>query len=236
MMGLKLSQPGRYGGSVLQIRLGWLVELFSECAYSLTSIQGIDLKDIELVVQWKVTCNPCIIWQRFGRAARDKHLQAMGLLFVELKDCDLVEEPKTRKRKVVEEGDRARPQSKRPKKKERPLPMVLTEGEGVEDRFWKARAAICHEPVSDRKIEKGDVNPVLDDVINAEARGIGCQRKPFQKYFENDKLHSLFVSSQIYCLLMRSHRWSHMQQRREWNMPTLLPNNSMTLLRPLQSR
>ena len=211
------------------------MELFSECAYSLTYIQGIDLKDIELVVQWKVTCDPCILWQRFGRAARDKCLQATGLLFVESKDCDLVEEPKTCKRKAVEEGDKAHPQLKRPKKKERPLPMVLAEGEGAEGRFWKARVAIYHEPVSDGKIEKGNVNPVLDDVINAEARGIGCWRKPFQKYFENDKLHGLFVLSQIYCSLT-SHRWSHMRQRRERNMPALLPNNSTTLLRPLQSR
>ena len=175
-------------------------------------VQGIDLKDIELVIQWKVTCDPCILWQRFGRAARDKRLQATALLFVESKDCDPVEEKKTRKRKVAEEGDKAHPQSKRPKKKERPPPMILAEDEGAEDKFWKARAAAYHEPVGDRKMEKGDINPVLDDVINAEARGIGCRRKPFQVYFENDKLRGLSVSSHIYCLLM-SHRWSRVRQR-----------------------
>ena len=56
--------------------------------------QGIDLKDIELVIQWKVTCDLCILWQRFGRAARDKSLQSTALLLVESKDCDRVEEKK----------------------------------------------------------------------------------------------------------------------------------------------
>lgn len=150
------------------------------------------MKDIELVIQWKVTCDPCILWQRFGRAARDKSLQATALLFVESKDCDPVEEKKTRKRKAVDEGDKAQPQSKRPKKKERPAPMLLAEGDGAKDRFWDAREVAYHETIGDRKMEKGDVNPVLDDVINAEARGINCRRIPFQVFFKNDKLSGLF--------------------------------------------
>jgi len=185
------------------------VRIFLKCAYSLTLTQGIDLHDIELVIQWKVTCDPCILWQRFGRAARDKHLRATALLFVESKDCDPTEEKKTRKRKAVEEGDKAQSQSKRPKKKEKPPPMVLVEGEGAEDVFWKARAAAYREPIVDRKTEKGDINPVLDDVINAKARGIGCRRKPFQVYFENDKL-GLSIFLHIYCLLM-GFRWSCMR-------------------------
>lgn len=170
--------------------------------------QGIDLKDIELVIQWKVTCDPCILWQRFGRAARDKSLQATALLLVESKDCDRVEEKKVRKRKAVEdESDKARPQPKRAKKKEKPPPMVLGVGQNTEDRFWKARAAAYHAPIDDKKAEKGDTNPVLDDVINAEVRGIGCRRKPFRVYFENDKLHGLFV---LLCVrhLLTSHRRS----------------------------
>ncbi|KAJ3473861.1 hypothetical protein NLI96_g12785 [Meripilus lineatus] len=31
---------------------------------------GIDLADIEIIVQWKLTCNLDTLWQRFGRAAR----------------------------------------------------------------------------------------------------------------------------------------------------------------------
>ena len=106
----------------------------SERAYNLTSAQGIDLTDIKLVIQWKVTCDPCIPWQRFGRAARKKNLQATALLFVESKDCDKVEEKKVRKRKAVGVGgDEARPQSKRAKKKEKSKPMVVGAGENAED-------------------------------------------------------------------------------------------------------
>ena len=39
--------------------------------YCMTYLQGIDLKDIDLVIQWKVTCDPCMLWQRFGYGAHD---------------------------------------------------------------------------------------------------------------------------------------------------------------------
>ena len=166
-------------------------------------MQGIDLTDIGLVIQWKVTCDPCILWQRFGRAARNKRLQATALLFVESKDCDQVEEKKVRKQKVVEgEGDGARPPSKRAKK-EKPKPMVIGAGENAESLFWKARVATYHKPIDEKKPEKGDTNPVLDDVINADVRGIGYRRRPFQAYFENDKLDGLSDLPRIYRSLIR---------------------------------
>jgi len=159
------------------------------------------LADIELVIQWKVTCDPCILWQRFGRAARNKQLQATALLFVESKDCDQVEEKKVRKRKAVEgEGDEPRPQSKKAKK-EKPKPMVVGAGENAEERFWKARVTAYHKPIDDKRPERGDTNPVLDDVINAGVRGIGCRRRPFQVYFENDKLDGLSNLPHVYRLL-----------------------------------
>ena len=66
-----------------------------QCVDRLTYLQGIDLNDIDLVIQWKVTCDPCMMWQRFGRGARDKSVQAKALLFVESKDLDPVDPPKT---------------------------------------------------------------------------------------------------------------------------------------------
>ena len=167
-------------------------------------MQGIDLKDIELVIQWKVTCDPCILWQRFGGAARNKQLQATALLFVESKDCDQTEEQKARKRKRVDDGgDEARLKPKRAKKKEKPKPMVIGAGENAEELFWKARVAAYHTPIDDKKPEKADMNPVLDDVINADVRGIGCRRRPFQVYFENDKLDGLFDLPRVYHSLTR---------------------------------
>ncbi|KAF9788745.1 P-loop containing nucleoside triphosphate hydrolase protein [Thelephora terrestris] len=87
---------------------------------------GIDLKDIDLVVQWKVTCDPCMLWQRFGRGARDKDVQATALLFVESKDLDPVDATDGRKRKAPEEEGKTDPKSKRAKK-DKPVPMIQLE-------------------------------------------------------------------------------------------------------------
>ena len=118
------------------IRLG-RSKSFSDHAHDLTSVQGINLTDIGPVIQWKVTCDPCILWQRFGRAARNKELQATTLLFVESINCDQVGAKKVRKRKAVEvEGDETRPQSKKATKKEKPKPMMVGASENAEGRFW----------------------------------------------------------------------------------------------------
>lgn len=172
-----------------------------------TLLQGIDIKDIELVIQWKVTCNPCILWQRFGRAARDKQVQGTALLFVESKDCDRVEGTNTRKRKAPEsEVDKVRPQQKKAKKTAKPTPMVLAAGEDMEVGFWEARAAIYHEHIDNGKRE---TNPVLDDAINAGVRGIGCRRKPFHVYFENNNLCGSSTAS-LNCTLLTGCRRSHL--------------------------
>lgn len=50
--------------------------------------QGIDIPDIDLVVQWRATCNIATLWQRFGRAARDSELEGKALFLVEPKHFD----------------------------------------------------------------------------------------------------------------------------------------------------
>ncbi|KIK78932.1 hypothetical protein PAXRUDRAFT_37427, partial [Paxillus rubicundulus Ve08.2h10] len=44
---------------------------------------GMDVLDISLVVQWRVTCKVVALWQRFGHAVRDKALTGTALLFAE---------------------------------------------------------------------------------------------------------------------------------------------------------
>ena len=157
----------------------------------LTYLQGIDLKDIDLIIQWKVTCDPCMLWQRFGRGARDKDIQATALLFVEAKDLDPVDPPEGQKRKSQGKDDGSEPKSKRARK-EKPTPRILdADGDG-EDEFWKGRKAVYHEPINDEK--KVELNQVLDDVINAEGRGIRCRRKPFKVFFDDDEPSGLCPS------------------------------------------
>ena len=131
-----------------------------------------------------------MLWQRFGRGARDKDVQAAALLFVEPKNLDPVDPPEGRKRKTTEQVDGAAPKSKRARK-ERPAPQVLDGDGGGEEDFWKARKAVYHEPIGDEK--KLEPNQVLDDVINAEGRGIGCRRKPFKVYFDDDECSGLCI-------------------------------------------
>jgi superfamily II DNA/RNA helicase len=47
-----------------------------------------DLPDIEIVVQWKATCELSMLWQRFGRAARGTGKEAIAILLVEKKDTN----------------------------------------------------------------------------------------------------------------------------------------------------
>ncbi|KAH8984091.1 hypothetical protein EDB86DRAFT_2810977, partial [Lactarius hatsudake] len=52
---------------------------------------GLDLRDVELVVQWRHTKSLCMLWQRLGCAARDPSTEATGIYIVEPKfmDCHM---------------------------------------------------------------------------------------------------------------------------------------------------
>jgi superfamily II DNA/RNA helicase len=45
-----------------------------------------DVADIEIVVQYKATCDLCTLWQRFGRAARGANREGTVILLYEKKD------------------------------------------------------------------------------------------------------------------------------------------------------
>jgi hypothetical protein len=50
--------------------------------------KGIDIQNLVLIIQYKVTCNMCTLWQCFGHAARDRTLVGTALFFVESKYFD----------------------------------------------------------------------------------------------------------------------------------------------------
>ncbi|KAJ3553995.1 hypothetical protein NM688_g3330 [Phlebia brevispora] len=49
---------------------------------------GVDLPDILLVIQWRLSCKMTTLWQRLGRGARNKTLEAVAIIFVEAKYFD----------------------------------------------------------------------------------------------------------------------------------------------------
>ncbi|EJF60696.1 hypothetical protein DICSQDRAFT_62436, partial [Dichomitus squalens LYAD-421 SS1] len=50
--------------------------------------QGVDISDIEVIVQWRVTYPMNALWQRFGRAARGAGKEAIAVLLAEPKYFD----------------------------------------------------------------------------------------------------------------------------------------------------
>lgn len=64
------------------------LEYTRDSAWLTDNEQGVDIPDIDLVVQWRATCNIATLWQRFGRAARDPELEGKALFLVEPKYFD----------------------------------------------------------------------------------------------------------------------------------------------------
>ncbi|KAG1802197.1 uncharacterized protein HD556DRAFT_1438249 [Suillus plorans] len=66
---------------------------------------GMDIPDIMLVIQWRATCKLSMLWQRWGRATRDRLLQGTAILFAKKEYFDNVRQERhqhqeTRKRKA----------------------------------------------------------------------------------------------------------------------------------------
>ncbi|KAI1787586.1 P-loop containing nucleoside triphosphate hydrolase protein [Ganoderma leucocontextum] len=106
---------------------------------------GMDVPDIELVVQWRPTCDLNSVWQRFGRAARDLSRTALAVLFVDAKhfDDEKIEAAKRKEKaeqKALEEevGKRARGDGN----------LKASQGHGADDviarRTDTDRAVIAH--------------------------------------------------------------------------------------------
>ncbi|KAF8152273.1 P-loop containing nucleoside triphosphate hydrolase protein, partial [Crassisporium funariophilum] len=58
---------------------------------------GMDLPNIEIVVQWKATADLCTLWQRFGRAARGNGKTGTAILLVKKKDTKDMRKTKAEK-------------------------------------------------------------------------------------------------------------------------------------------
>ena len=53
-----------------------------------------DLPDIELIIQWRASCNLCTLWQHFGCTVHDLKLQGRALFLVESKYFDATKKAK----------------------------------------------------------------------------------------------------------------------------------------------
>ncbi|KAH9009872.1 P-loop containing nucleoside triphosphate hydrolase protein [Lactarius hengduanensis] len=69
--------PAEFRDKLLRLREIWGV--FCTDAAGM----GLDIRDVEIVVQWRYTPSLCTLWQRLGRAARNPSAEASGIYVVE---------------------------------------------------------------------------------------------------------------------------------------------------------
>lgn len=70
------------------MHLGWWV--LSERVMQVTHTwQGLDLPGVEVVIQWKLKCTMCTLWQQIGRAACRDREEGITVVLVEKTDFDI---------------------------------------------------------------------------------------------------------------------------------------------------
>ncbi|KAG8723808.1 hypothetical protein FRC09_001710 [Ceratobasidium sp. 395] len=154
---------------------------------------GIDIPDIDLVVQYQLPQKFCILFQRIGRAARGYGRTARVVIIADPRYFDnptiSAQKPSTGKGKKRKVEDEVKP-STRPTKKQRTKThdhsaAIAQELLAIHDNTSSASPSTT-QPSEDDQIEsKSDIEPVMDAFINAEVRGSGCRRRAGNQYFAN---------------------------------------------------
>jgi superfamily II DNA/RNA helicase len=192
-----------------------------------------DLPDIEVVVQWRATCDMCTLWQRFGRAARDRALVGRALFLVEPKHFD------DEKDKAAIQKEKNIQQSVKRKRKDSGVPGPTKKAAHcVADGPNKpipSKIVAADQPESTMRKGGGDLEAAMEEVINAGTRGFGCYRKPVSNYFENENkctyIWSDLVPYSHTCLYISSFESCSVSSSR---LPTLYNPSLTHLLRALQ--
>lgn len=178
--------------------------------------------DVALVVQWRASCKLSALWQRFGRAARDRMLEGTALLFAEKEYFDDVRDDK-RKRQERKKKATSAPDNQ-PAAKRRVINSSTTvgiaqpeEGDGAQAtssgstadtpivtdeqlRELMRPSASKLERVSRQKKEK-ELDQAMDLLINANYRGVGCRRKVFNIQFDNGSAGETFLTGLIIVII-----------------------------------
>ena len=169
-----------------------------------------DVKDIRLVVQWRLTCDPTTLWQRLGRAGRDRRMdvETTGVFLVEKEHFDdekakRAERKEKRKRKNTK-GPLTLPPNKRQNTARStadhsnapadPGSSTIDVEASASDRdssngeeFKNLQIKYSETRDQGKKKRKGEVHPVMEDLINATHRSLTCRRAPINAFLENNK-------------------------------------------------
>jgi superfamily II DNA/RNA helicase len=172
--------------------------------------QGVDQKDIRLVIQWKATCDMCTLWQRFGRAGRSLLLDAIAILFVEPSHTDAKRNEKEarREKQAAGKGKRSASESWTQGRVNKRVAVEREAAEGSKQRrpdnptggtedlndYEAKRREEYGRSVAEpsRKNASVKLEPAMDDFINAATRGgVGCYRVPAKWLLGWDKASEL---------------------------------------------
>lgn len=173
-----------------------------------------DLPDIQVVVQWRPTCGLNTLFQRFGRAARERGRTAVAILLVDKKDMDETRSHRGSKRKATEaENDLPRKQvvltGSGSVRSAVPVPQqanedvsveaqVIVDGTGVDGaspvsmdptecaKRYQGQARNGETQGGRTKGRTNDVGTPMDDFINSHVRGLACQRIIPSTFLGND--------------------------------------------------
>lgn len=177
----------------------------------LINVQGMDIPDVTLVIQWRASCKLSALWQRFGHAARDRAVEGTALLFAEKEYFDDVREDK-RKKKATDapedqldakhriinsstaigiahpEGDNSAQATSSGSAAN--IPMVIVTDMQLKELMRPPAGTL--ERVS-RQRRENELDRAMDLLINANYRGVGCRRKIFNIQFDNGSAGATFL-------------------------------------------
>ncbi|KIJ35148.1 hypothetical protein M422DRAFT_181151 [Sphaerobolus stellatus SS14] len=140
---------------------------------------GLDIKDITLVVQWRVPMSLCTLMQRFGRGARDLALTALCILLAEPSVFTSFKE-KSAERKLateVKNGTKLRIKEK-----------------GINGSVQASRPKF----IRPKEREKQEMELAMDNFVNADGLTWNCRRRVCDIYFGNDKVGEAFCCARCY--------------------------------------
>jgi hypothetical protein len=186
-----------------------------------------DLPDIEIVVQWKATCDLCTLWQRFGRVARGQGKEGVAILLVEKKDTNeerAARAEKASKRKIkIKEGIGSGMKRKALRQGGRTVltdssvdnqemaepvapidPVKAAEIAFLEERrvHYARREKSSHagrfEPPKGKVRPDIEIGSPMDDFINPP-EGVKCRRVVPTLFFRNDQTRELNFLNFCYC-------------------------------------
>jgi len=141
--------------------------------YILTCLQGIDIPDIQIVVQYGAPKELSTWWQRAGRAGHDLSIDAIAILLVEPRHFDDEKEKAAQRAAEKAAGKHAMDGQLQPASNKRSRTSATSLSAGP-----------VKVPGDHRKLDKE-----MDDYINAERRPCKCHRKGCNNHFGNNDLH-----------------------------------------------